>query len=418
MINRFNNLNLGHKINLGFAALLLVLLLIVGIIFVAGRAATDKINLTVDVRVPTTLAATSAQANLLKMQAAVRGYLAVGDLQNIDDYNRAKERFQQNLAELKALSVDWTDGRDVERLDNLIKTFAIWLPIPDQLFALHDNPLQNQPALQRETVDVQPLNTALLADVDSLMQRLQTLNDEPTQTSQPLQDLSDFRTSFEGMSTNLSAYAATGNLIFKFRYSTELVANGEHFGRLADAFASGEPLGTAESVQPLFRRIAGTRQEILSLSTQIFAAVENEQSQLDLYLFQSEMEPQTEQMITLLEALAAGQQTLLQAELDDGKQSLAALRYQTLLAGLIVLLLGAAMVYIFRRNIAKPLRRLSLTAERIGSGELTARATVETDDEIGHLASTFKPHDKPAKRHLSGAGPGQRERRSGQPCQK
>ena len=400
MINRFNNLNLGHKINLGFAALLLVLLGIGAIIFVAGRDATDKINLTVDVRVPTTLAASSAQANLLKMQAAVRGYLAVGDLQNIDDYNRAKERFQANLAELKALSADWTDQRDVERLDGLIATFATWLPIPDQLFALHDNPLQNQPALQQETVDVQPLNALLLADIDLLTRRLQNLNADAPQASAELtaqvipvlNELGSFRASFEGMSTNLSAYAATGNLIFKFRYSTELVANSEQFGRLANFF-DGAPGGDSESTmasaQPLFNRMAATRQEILSLSTQIFAAVEGEQSQRDLYLFQNEMEPETEQMLALLEALAAGQQTLLQAELDDGKQSLAALRYQTLLTGLIVLLLGAAMVYIFRRNIAKPLRRLSLTAERIGSGELTASATVETDDEIGHLARTF-----------------------------
>ena len=392
MIQRFNNLNLGHKINIGFAALLLVLLLIVGIIFVAGRTATDKINLTVDVRVPTTLAATSAQANLLKMQAAVRGYLAVGDLQNIDSYNRARERFQENLSALKMLSADWTDQRDVERLDQLIATFATWLPLPDQLFALHDNPLQNQPALQQETVDVQPLSAALLADVDLMMRGLENQNANVSQASetaaQVASELTSFRTSFEGMSTNLSAYAATGNLIFKFRYSTELVANGEHFGQLADLL-NNEPSFASGSVQPLFARIAQMRQEILSLSTQIFTAVEGEQSQLDLYLFQNEMEPETEQMITLLEALAVGQQSLLQAELDDGKQSLAALRYQTLLGGAIALLLGAAMVYIFRRNIAKPLRRLSLTAERIGSGELTARAPVETDDEIGHLASTF-----------------------------
>ncbi len=396
MFQRFNNLNLGHKINLGFAALVLVLLLIVGVIFAAGSAATDKINLTVDVRVPTTLAATSAQANLLKMQAAVRGYLAVGDLQNINNYNQAKAHFQQNLTQLKTLSANWTEPRDVERLDELINTFATWLPTPEQLFALHDNPLENQPALRLETVDVQPLNAALLADVERMTQRLQeATGDEQTLL---LSALTGFHTSFDGMSTNLSAYAATGDLTFKFRYSTELVTNSKHFGDLVDSFSANqqnanqqnnEQRAALNSSQPLFERLASTRAELLLLSNQVFAAVEGEESRTDRYIFQNEMEPETERMIALLESLALSQQTLLQAELLDGSRNLSNLRYQTLLGGVSVLLLGTAMVYIFRRNVAKPIHRLRNTAKRIGSGDLTARATVETDDEIGHLAITF-----------------------------
>lgn len=387
MFQRFNNLNLGHKINLGFAALLLVLLLIVGLIFFAGSAATDRINLTVDVRVPTTLAATSAQSNLLKMQAAVRGYLAVGDLQNINDYNQARERFQDDLTALKDLSEDWSNQQDIEHLNQLIDIFATWLFTPETLFALHDNPLENQPALRLETIQAQPLSAALLDDIERLAQQLQQ-----QQTMAPipsiLDELNGFRASFEGMSTNLSAYAATGDLLFKFRYSDELVINSRHFGQLMELIGEDGPAPDARA-RMIFNEIAETRDEILALSGQIFDAVESEQHHLDLYLFQNEMEPKTEQMIQLLEALALSQQALLQSELNEGNRSLTDLRYQTLLGGAMVLLLGAAMVYIFRRNIAKPLHRLSRTAERIGAGELTARADIETDDEIGQLAVSF-----------------------------
>ena len=148
MRNHFNDLTIGQKLNLGFGMLVLLLFLIVALIFAAGQAATDSINLTVDVRVPAALASARAQLNLLKMRAAVRGYLAVGDLQNIDDYNKAKELFQANLGQLKLLAVDWSDASDVERLETLINTFAAWLPLPDRVFALHDNPLENQPALR------------------------------------------------------------------------------------------------------------------------------------------------------------------------------------------------------------------------------------------------------------------------------
>ena len=388
MFDRFNNLNLGHKINLGFATLVLVLLLVVELIFVAGRQATEKINLTVDVRVPTTLAADDAQANLLKMQAAVRGYLAVGDLKNIDDYNQAKTRFQENLAELKTLSAEWSVAEDIERLDRLIENFALWVPLPEELFELHNNPLQNQPALQLETRKIRPLNTQLPADVNRLIALLQQLEAE-TEVRPIPENLIDFRTSFESMRTNLSAYAATGDLTFKFRYSEALVSNSTFFGAITAEGVPTTRLSDDEDVAALLERIVASRKDYLTYAGEIFDAVEGEQSHLDLYLFQNELEPETEQMILLLEDLASGQQSLLQAELEQGKQSLTALRYQTLLGGLLVLLLGMAIVYIFRRNIAKPIQRLRNTAERIGAGDLAARATVETDDEIGDLAGSF-----------------------------
>ena len=89
----FRDLNIDAKLRLGFGVLVLLTLLVVGLIFVASRLATENINLTENARVPAVLASAQAQSSLLKMQAAVRGYLAVGDLQNIDDYKKAKEIF-------------------------------------------------------------------------------------------------------------------------------------------------------------------------------------------------------------------------------------------------------------------------------------------------------------------------------------
>ncbi|MEZ4870370.1 MAG: ATP-binding protein [Caldilineaceae bacterium] len=388
------DLSIGRKLNLGFGILVFLLLLVVGLIFVAGQAATNRINLTVDVRAPTSLAAARAQSNLLKMQAAVRGYLAVGDLQNIDDYNKARVLFQANLGQLKTLSADWTDAADIQRLDALIETFALWLPIPERLFALHDNPLENQPALQLESSAVQPLGTALLQAVALLVESQRRRS--PTSANRDmLALLVDFQTSLQAMLTNLRAYATTGDLIFKFGYADNLVINSQLFGQLAaqlqsePARVASETGGLDDEQRTAFATIAERRAALLALPDQIFAAVEGERSHEDLYLFQQKVKPQAEAMVQLLEELTTGQQALLQAELVEGKRSLVGVQLQTLVSGLLALVLGVAMAHIFRANIADPIRRLNQTAQQIGADNLAVQATVEANDEIGRLALTF-----------------------------
>ncbi len=383
MLNKFNDLSIGQKLNIGFGILVLLLLLIVGLIFAAGRAATDTINLTVDVRVPAALASARAQSSLLKMRAAVRGYLAVGDLQNIDDYNKAKEIFQENLAQLKALSADWSDPEDVQRLDALINTFAAWLPLPDRLFALHDNPLANQPALRLATGTIQPLSTQLAADIAQLIELQGQRASSPAHRAL-LATMIDFQSSIQAMSTNLRAYAGTGDLVFKFGFADQLGVNSLLYGKLA-----AERTALNEQQWVIFTRITAARNDFLQLPAQLFAAVEGERSHEDLYLFQQAMEPQAETMLQLLEALTTGQQVRLQRELSDGAQRLAGVQLQTLLGGLLALLLGVVMAYLFRESIAGPIRRLNTAAQQLGAGQLDVQARVEHGDEIGRLATTF-----------------------------
>ncbi|MEZ4616352.1 MAG: ATP-binding protein [Caldilineaceae bacterium] len=317
------------------------------------------------------------------MRAAVRGYLAVGDLQNIDDYNKAKELFQENLAQLKLLAADWSDAEDVRRLDELINTFAAWLPLPERVFALHDKPLENQPALQLTTQMVQPISALLMADIG----RLITMQGERPSSSANralLAAMIDFQASMQAMSTNLRAYAGTGDLVFKVGFADQLVINSRRFGELA-----GERSGLTGQQWLLFTQIIHQRDKFLTLPTQIFDTVEGPRSHEDLHLFQNAMEPQAERMLELLEALTTGQQVRLQGELTDGAQRLVGVQYQTLVGGLLALLLAIIMAYLFRESIAGPIRRLNTAAQRLSTGDLDVQAQVEHGDEIGRLAATF-----------------------------
>jgi methyl-accepting chemotaxis protein len=53
-------------------------------------------------------------------------------------------------------------------------------------------------------------------------------------------------------------------------------------------------------------------------------------------------------------------------------------------------LLGAAIIsFLFARSLARPLARLAAAAEAFGAGDLSARARLQRDDELGAVARTF-----------------------------
>ncbi|MCB0184602.1 MAG: HAMP domain-containing protein, partial [Caldilineaceae bacterium] len=272
----------------------------------------------------------------------------------------------------------------MRRLDELITAFAAWLPLPERLFVLHDNPLENQPALQLATTEIQPLSTALMTDIDQLIAWQGERPSSPKNRTL-LATMIDLQASLQAMGTNLRAYAGTGDLAFKFGYADQLVINSRRFGEL-----EAEQAALTGEQWLRFIQFSYRREQFLALPVQLFAAVEGPRSHEDLYLFQHEMEPQAEQMLQLLETLTAGQQMRLQRELNDGAQRLAGVQYQTIFGGLLALLLGITMAYFFRESIAGPIRRLNTVAQRLGAGDLDVQAHIEHSDEIGRLALTFK----------------------------
>lgn len=383
LMKQFNNLNIGTKHNIGFGLLVLLTLLVVGLIFVASRRATQNINLTENVRVPTTLASTQAQASLLQMKATVRGYLILGDLKNLDEYNKAKEIFTRNLSLLETLSIHWDDPQDIQDLQELQIMLDEWSPIAEQLFLLHDNPQENQPALKLENDAFNPLKTNLIQTLNQVIE-IQEQSPLTLNSQASLADLNNLKTSFELLSTHVHGYAISSDLTFRYGYATNLQTNRLIWERLTTNISTF----TSEQ-QELFSVITQARQELLQLSLDIFALAESEQANADLYLFKTKVEPKTEQMLLLLDDMTQRQQRSLQTDLNLGRQSLSNVRIQTVWSGILALILGINMALLFKTNLTKPVYRLIQTAEEITNGDLNARAEIESKDEIGRLATTI-----------------------------
>ncbi len=382
LAHRLKPLSIGRKLTLGFGVLAALTLLVVTLALVAGRNATMDISLTEGVRAPASLASAQAQASLLRMQLHVRGYLVLSDPLDIEQYHLARQAFEKNLAALQAMSGNWSE-EEAKWINELTATYARWVKLPAHLFELHDNPLKNRPALRIARVDIQALRIRILDGIDTMI-TLQKMRGVLPQNRELLANLLSFQTSFDAMATNLMAYGASGELNFKLAYGPQLATNAAVWNTLTSkrSLLSADQRNTLDA-------IARDRAEFAELALQIISILNGERAYEDLYLYRTQATPQAEILLGLLEKITQRQQAQLQTGLARARDSLADARLQTVAGGLLAVAISIAMAYLFRRSIVAPVRRLTGVAERVAAGHLSARAEVESRDEIGVLATSI-----------------------------
>ncbi|WNG18471.1 ATP-binding protein [Cystobacter fuscus] len=374
-----NPLGIGRKLTLGFGTLAAVTLLVVALGFMAGRSATEDIKRTEGVRAPATLASAQAQASLLRMQLHVRGYLVLSDPLDIEQYHMARKSFEGSLASLQAMSVNWPD-EEARWVAELTETYTRWVQLPQHLFELHDNPLKNRPALRLARVDIQALRIQILEKVDALIDAQKTRGASP-QNRELLADMVGFQTSFDAMATNLMAYGASGELNFKLAYGPQLATNATIWNELSGKrrLLSAEQRATLDG-------IARDRAGFAELALELVSILGGEHAYEDLYLYRTQVTPQADTLLGLLGKVTERQQAQLQTDLARARSSLDKARLQAVAGGLVAVIFSFAMAFLFRHNIVGPVHRLTGVAEQVAAGNLSARATVESSDEIGVLA--------------------------------
>ena len=365
-IKNFNSLGLGCKLTIGFGVLVGITLLVVGLGFVAGLSATRAINATEEMREPILRAATEARANLLKMQVDMRGYLVSGNERNATQYDVSRIAFEQHLNILKSVFANSNVDRDAQNIAEVESIYRVWSKLPPRLFSLHDNPLENRLALQLARVEVQPLRTQVLDQIDELL-KLRVDNNEPRLSEHRtfLANLLRFQTSFDAMVADLVAYAASGERNFKLAYGTHSAANNVEWD-LVFSRRTSLPAAHREKLDA----IAQWRIEVLDLASRIFTIMESDQVYQDLYLYRTQAAPQAERMMTLLGEVTKHQQTLFRIDLRQARDSLSAARVETVTGGLIAAIFGILMAFLLRRHIVDKLRQLTGVAEQVAGGDL------------------------------------------------
>ncbi len=379
----FRFTGIGPRLAIAFATMAGVTCLVVLAGLASSREVMREIHSAQTVRLPASLTAEQAQGYLMNMQLGVRGYLVLGDPSDIAKYAQARLAFETNLATLQSLAATWNeaDASDVRRLSDI---YARWEKLPRRLFELHDNPLVNQPALRVARVKLQPLRVEIKKQLDALLYEQRGQVESPS-SRVLLSDIVAYQASFDSFTTDLLAYASSGELNFRLAYGPKLSTNAALW--LALLSQRGKMTGHQRLN---LDRIDQARKEIIDLALEITSQVNGERAYEDRYLYRTEVEPQAESMMRILAALTKHQRELLQTEVDSIDQRLVASRVVALIGSAVAVLLAFLLAAIAIRRIVGPMRSLTAVAEELAAGEQLMLPPEQARDEIALLAETIR----------------------------
>ncbi|MEO1341530.1 MAG: CHASE3 domain-containing protein, partial [Cyanobacteria bacterium J06635_13] len=357
--------------------------MVVGVNYIGSTLAIKTIKRTEKLRVPTAITSAQAEADLLRMFANVRGYLATGESHLRDRYHEARQEFEQELAIMIALSANGSSKKNQQRLQELQIKYEAWKILPDRLFVLRDNYLINQPALKLLKDEAEAPISIILRETAISIEEQSERSSNLTNTLL-LKDLADFQSSFALLVSSLRGYLVTQEPSFRFEYAAQVQANKKAWQRL-----NKQPALFTKSQQQHLAKIASHHRTFFAISPEMLAIVKGERSREDLYLLNQEVEPLTAEMLSLLEEIVTSQQEALSNELARGSHNLILAQWQALVAGTIAFLMAIVLGLWLRHKIAAPISRLTEATTSIMHGDFEAQAIVESHDEIGFLANTF-----------------------------
>lgn len=383
LLIKFYPISIRQKLNLSFGILVSVTLLVVSRNYWSSLQATQHIQRTQALRMPTVLASSYAQEELMSMLSNIRGYLVTGESELRYEYQNSRQAFGQRLGELEQLLANLDAAGNDQRLSKIQKQYQNWSSLPDELFALRDNPSRNQPALNLLEKEGEILTQVILRDIREMLVS-QTQRSPSASNMELLQQLSEFQSSFSLMAAALQSYAVTREPTFRFAYSTHFKQNETVWQDLQQqqSFLTRDQQAAMADIQK-------HHQQFLLLVPQVMAIAEGERYRGDLFLYKSQIQPLAEEMLILLEEIVEYQREALATELRSSNRNLTMAQWQTLLGGGIALLLAVFMAFLLRRHIAIPIQRLTAISDRIATGDLDVKAPVDSEDELGTLAITF-----------------------------
>ncbi|MEE8342987.1 MAG: ATP-binding protein [Gammaproteobacteria bacterium] len=376
--------SLRHKVVFGFASLVLLMTLSIGITLVNVSTVEKSAVDVIDHNQPAVLTLLDITEQINLATTFLNGYLLTGHADHKTDYFRTEKRITGKLTELNTivntghLDIGHNSLRLIETDFNKFRDYA------RMLFELREDNNKNYPGLQRAADDLNPLNLEYMGLINGIIDSEE--NVEPSKKHQEvLSLLYGLRYSWVQMINSLRIFFNTRTDRDLENLETYWEINKENFNRLRSldveigSDITFDGIGELDDISTRYKKG-------LPAVIKIF---QNDAWRSDAYIMKTEVRPLVEELRELLRTIATKQ---VHASEENGRAltaSLGQIRLYTVSLLIFGLVIGGILSFILTKSIIPPIKRLMVAAQRIANGDLSTVVKVESNDEIGQLSNSF-----------------------------
>ena len=377
----FRNMDVSAKLNFGFGALLVLMVLIISLCFYTVYMAHSDITRSVEEFYPITHEVEDLQQKLWSMILKERAYLVLGGKAQREEFRRAEEKFSEQIESLRKM----VTVEDYTVLKEIANDFKNWQAYSDDVFDLRQKPVENYPALKIYKSDVQSLRMSVFRYIRAIQYRIEE-NGTSDLTIQLLEALLEYKNSLEKVLSNLEEYAKTGDQSFRYVLDSYLDSNQKNLERLVDL---GKESDAGTGIPNLVESLRTDHEKIREITPDILGIAGSERRSKAMQIFKDRITPLANTMIDTLEGLNSTKRNQLTGLLENTNKQLEILEKIIILMAILAAVISFFSIWAVYNTLTKPVRTLTDTAESIAQGNFFTRCSLETRDELGRLAKSF-----------------------------
>ncbi len=348
----FKNMRLGTKISCGFGIITFILIAaVLTSIWQVGKTNTVT-NRLIELRAPTAQTSATMQNGVNHSLAALRGWIILGKDQFKTERAKAwSEELDKSLAEMKIYATNWTNPKNVERLNIIEKNLKDFKVYQQEIEDIAQT-IDNTPAIKILFEDAAPRASVMVSSITKLID-LEAAQAATADRKALLGMMADVRGTTGLGLANIRAYLLSGNAKFKTKFDKLWAKNVRRFGDLSD----NAVLFTPEQAKA-FAAYSGARKEFNPLPPKMFEIRGSKEWNLANRWLGTKAAPAAGAIMKELTAMVANQQQLMSADADTAKglsAFLMTLEWILLAAGVG---LSVVVAFFIIRSITGPLKKV------------------------------------------------------------
>ena len=405
----FKEMKLGTKIACGFGIITFVLVAaVLTSIWQVGKTNTVTTRV-IDLRAPTAQTSLSMQNGVNHSLAALRGWIILGKDKFKEERAKAwNEELDTSLANMKKYATNWTNPKNVERLNIIeknLKNFKVYQQEIEDIAQTVDN----NPAVKILFEDAAPKAGIMVSNITKLID-LEAEMEATADRKALLGMMADVRGTTGLSLANIRAYLLSGDEKFKNKFDKLWAKNVRRFGDLKDNASLLSPEQTEA-----FNAFSSAREKFSPLPPKMFEIRGSKAWNLANLWLGTKAAPTAATIMEQLTGMVANQQQLMATDVAKAKglsSFLVTMEWILLAAGVGI---SVIVSFFIIRSITGPIRKVihglteastqldSASKEISSASQSLAQGASEQASSIEETSSTMEEMSAMTKQNADNA---------------